>query len=220
MKNAIIAISMVCATALSALGMASSAHAQAIEKVKDGDKIKFSFSRYEPRGRDVAVAKTEQADASIAMSEKTYAVNSPLGGSTYLRETHVEVDRTTPEGAKTAFSDIQQLKWFPIGGDFSKLAPGEIAIENPRCGRGTFKYVATSQPAKFKLTVSGKDQELDVNNVTLNGRWWFSSCGSGEQVWRFAYSPQLDFVVEREQKAFLPNGFLSFGNLTRINSIN
>jgi hypothetical protein len=220
MKNAMIAISMVGATALSAGGITSSAHAQTVEKVKDGDKIKIASSRYDTRGREVYLASTEELDSSVSATEKNYVWSSPLGATTYVRETHVAIERTAPDGKKDTFSDARQLKWFPAGGDFSKLLPGEQAIRNPRCGDGTFKYTASSQPAKFKLNVRGKEHELDVQEVTLKGRWSFSSCGTGDQLIKLVYSPQLDFLVERDQKSFQPNGFLSNGTLIRVSSIN
>jgi hypothetical protein len=206
----------------SALSFVPTAHAQAtsVAKIKHGDTIKISFSRYDTRGREIYAASTELMDSQVSATDKNYTWSSPLGVSTHARETHAMLERTTPDGKKEIVPEKEQFKWFPVGGDFSKLLPGEAVIRNTQCGEGTFKYTSSSQAAKFKLMVAGKEQELDVQDVTLKGRWNFPRCGSGDQVMRFVYSPQLDFIVERDLKSFLPNGFLSSGNVYKITAVN
>lgn len=222
MKFNVFSLGVVC-TALAGMAcFVSISHAQTspIAKIKDGDKIKVAFSRYDTRGREVYVANTEMLDSSVSATDKNYTWSSSISATTYIRDTHVAVERVMPDGKKEVFADKDQLKWFPAGGDFSKLTPGEQVIRNPRCGEGTFKYTPSSQAAKYKLTIAGKEQELDVQDVTLKGRWAFGSCGSGEQVIRFVYSPQLDFVLERDLKSFQSNGFLSSGNLLKLTAVN
>jgi hypothetical protein len=221
MKKILFACSaVVAALSVFTLGSGASAQTASIAKVKDGDKIKVAFSRYDTRGREVYVASTENMDSSVSATDKNYSWSFPAGSTSYVRDTHVAIERTAADGKKETFTDAQQLKWFPAGGDFSKLMPGEQAIRNPRCGEGTFKYTASGQAAKFKLSIAGKEQELDVQDVTLKGRWSLGSCGSGEQVMRFVYSPQLDFVVERDTKTFQSNGFLFNGNQSKVTAVN
>jgi hypothetical protein len=215
------AITLACIAAASTFAIATSAQAQdSTLKIKDGDKIKIAYSRYDVRGREVYVANTEAMDTSVSATDKNYTWASPLATTTYVRDTHVAFERIAPNSAKETFPDKEQLKWFPTGGDFSKLAAGEQVIRNQRCGEGTFKYTPSHQSVKFKLSIAGKEQEIDAHEVTLKGRWAFASCGSGDQVMRFVYSPQLDFVLERDLKSFLPNGIFNNGNLMKVTAVN
>jgi hypothetical protein len=222
MKKTSLMVSAACAALLSAFTMVPSAQAQAaaVAKVKDGDKIKVAFSRYEAKGREVAVANTDMLDSSVSVNDKNYSWVSPLSTTTYVRDTHLAIERVLPNGTKEVFAEKDLLKWFPAGGDFSKLVAGEHVIRNQRCGEGTFKYTPSHQSVKYKLGIAGKEQEIDAHEVTLKGKWTFASCGSGDQVMKFVYSPQLDFVLERDVKSFLANGILNSGNQVKILAIN
>jgi hypothetical protein len=77
---------------------------------------------------------------------------------------------------------------------------------------------ANTRAAKIKVAFSRYD--VRGQEVTLKSKWFFSTCGSGDQVVRIVYSPQLDFVVERDTKSFAPNGILNSGNLTKVTAVN
>jgi hypothetical protein len=79
-------------------------------------------------------------------------------------------------------------------------------------------HAQTPDAAKIKVAFSRYD--VRGQEVTLKGKWLFGSCGSGDQVMRFVYSPQLDFVVERDRKSFTPNGIFNSGNLTKVTAVN
>jgi hypothetical protein len=79
-------------------------------------------------------------------------------------------------------------------------------------------HAQTPDAAKIKVAFSRYD--VRGQEVTLKGKWFFSTCGSGDQVVRIVYSPQLDFVVERDTKSFAPNGILNSGNLTKVTAVN
>jgi hypothetical protein len=222
--TASLTLTLVSTALASVLTFASAVHAQtaSIAKIKDGDKIKMTYSRYDTRGREIYAASTDVFDTHVTVTatDKTYTWLTPLATTTYARETHATIERIAPDGKKDVVPEKEQFKWFPPAGDFSKLTSGEVGIRNQQCGAGVYKYTASSQSAKYKLMVAGQQQELDVQDVTLKGRWNFANCGSGDQVFRFVYSPQLDFMLERDVKSFLPNGFLSTGNVYKVTSVN
>lgn len=206
----------VCAVA----GFSMLAQAQSVPKIKDGDKLAVDFSTYDTRGREVYVAKIDKIDTSVSMQEKTYTLTSPISTTIYQRGTHMITDRAMPGAAMQPVPERQRFNWFPAGGDFSKVQSGTVGIQNQRCGEGSFKYDATTVPVKFKISIAGQAMELSGQEVTLKGKWVYGSCGTGDQVIRYIYSPELDFVVERDLKVYLPNGFLSAGNNTRVTAIN
>ncbi|NJR31254.1 hypothetical protein HC762_00435 [bacterium] len=95
-----------------------------------------------------------------------------------------------------------------------------IASRNCGGGTGRANYEAVAKPAKLKVKISGSDQDLDVMIVELEGKWQAGSCGTGRQYQKITYSKQLDQVLETEIRNFLPNGFLNFGRISRIVSVN
>ncbi|MBS7808178.1 hypothetical protein [Variovorax sp. PCZ-1] len=200
-------------------GLSALAQAQSVPKIKDGDKLAVDFSTYDTRGREVYVAKVDKIDSSVSMQEKTYTWTSPLSTTIYQRGTHTITDRAPPGGAMQEVPEKQRFSWFPAGGDFSKVQSGSVGIHNQRCGEGTFKYEAASAPVKFKISIAGQALELNGQEVTFKGKWT-NTCGTGDQVIRYVYSPDLDYVVERDLKVFQPNAILSTGNNVKVTAVN
>lgn len=201
--------------------LCSQADAQEVSKIKAGDKLVYETVTYNSRGREVVVDSTRSLQATVTEAEGSYTVKSDLGTMTYLRAGHVITFRDIPNFPSEPVPEAQRVSWLPLNGDFSKPYGGSFVIANPNCGLGKMTFEATAKPAKYTLMVAGKSTELDVQEIQVDGKWMLSGqCGSGKQVEKIVYSPVLDFIMERDSKSYLPNGFLNRGNGNKLKSIN
>jgi hypothetical protein len=200
--------------------ISTAAVAQDLPKIKAGDKIMSQFITYGTKGREVVVENTQLIEVRMTQTDNTYTLSNPLGSAVYSRAGHVTLERESPSG-KAVVPENQRFNWMPPGGDWSKPYSGSFQINNPNCGLGKMSFEAVAKPAKFTVTVSGKPVELDVQDVQITAKWQLpGSCGSGTQPEKFVYSPQLDFILERDSKVYGSNGFLIRGTSLKIQSIN
>jgi hypothetical protein len=200
--------------------MSTTVMAQDVPKVKAGDKIMGQFITYGTKGREVVVENTQSLEIKMTQADNTYTLSTSQGSAIYSRAGHVTLERESAAG-KVVVAENQRFNWMPPGGDWSKPYSGSFQINNPNCGLGKMSFEATAKPAKFTATVSGRPMELDVQEVQVNAKWQLpGNCGFGTQPEKFVYSPQLDFVLERDTKVFGSNGFLIRGTSFKLQSIN
>jgi hypothetical protein len=194
--------------------------AQELPKIKAGDKIMSQFITYGTKGREVVVENTQSIEVRMTQADNTYTLSSSLGSTVYSRTGHITLERENASG-KTVVPENQRFNWMPPGGDWSKPFSGSFQINNPNCGLGKMSFDAVPKPAKFTVTVSGKPVELDVQEVQFAAKWQLpGNCGFGTQPEKIVYSPQLDFVLERDSKVYGSNGLLIRGTSLKIQSIN
>lgn len=197
------------------------AQAQSVPKVKAGDKIAVEFITYGAKGREVVVDNTRMLNVSKTQTDSTYTLSSEVGTTVYQRSGHVVLERETPAG-KTVTAENQRFNWMPPTGDWSKPYAGSLVITHPNCsGLGKLSFEAAAKPAKYTVQIAGKPTALDVQEVQIAGKWFYGgNCGSGVQNERFVYSPELDWILERDSKGFLSNGLFNRGSATKTKSIN
>jgi hypothetical protein len=196
------------------------AQAQGLQKVKAGDKITVEAVTYGAKGREVVVDSTRMLDVSMTQTDTSYTLSSELGRTTYQRNGHVVIERETSAG-KTVTAENQRFNWMPPGGDWSKPYTGNLVITHPSCGLGKLSFEASAKPSKYTVQIAGQAKELDVQEVLISGKWFYGgNCGNGVQTERFVFSPDLDWILERDNKTFLGNGFLNRGSAIKTKSIN
>ncbi len=198
------------------------AHAQ-IAKIKDGDKFTTAATDYIAKGSDAALDSDNERKIASSFSEKEgiYTTQSDLGGSTVNRKTHTLIARENAQGVKTEIAPEQQYNWMPPGGDFSKPWTTSIAISNANCGKGKVTHEASAKPVKYTLQVAGKPVELAAVEIHFNGKWDYNNhCRSGKQLERYVFSPELDFIVERDFQLYDARGFLMRGNNFKLKTVN
>lgn len=201
---------------------AIASQAQELKPYKTGDKITSEAIVLGTRGREVFNEAISMVESQVASNEESYTFKSSLGSITYARKTH-QVLEIENERGKRPTPESQRLAWMPLSRDFTK--PYQVtqdfqATQNCGGGIGKATYEGLGKPGKFKVKVSGVDIEVDIVEVTLEGKWQVGPCGSGRQVVRIVYSPQLDQVLENDFRNFLPNGFLNSGRISKTLSIN
>lgn len=202
-------------------GLPVLAHAQSIQKIKDGDKLSYTIADYVAKGREVNLESERTLSVAITEKEATYTLKSELGTTLYQRKNHTAQWRETPQGVKTDFAPEQQFNWMPPQGDFSKSWATSFNITHAQCGSGKVTHEASAKPVKYHVQMGGKVTEVTVFEINFVGKWDFNNhCRSGKQLERYIYSPELDFVIERDQQSFNAQGFLNRGNNIKLKSVN
>jgi hypothetical protein len=214
-----IAIHLFCAYVF--VGLSTGVQAQSLQKIKDGDKLNYTIADYVAKGRDVVLEADRPLAVSISEKDATYTLKSELSTTLYQRKNHAVQWRETPQGVKTEVPSEQQFNWMPPQGDFSKPWSVSFVTTHPQCGNGKVTHEATAKPIKYVVQMGGKATELAVFEASFVGKWDFNNhCRSGKQLERWVYSPELDFVLERDQQNFNAQGFLNRGNNVKLKSVN
>lgn len=195
--------------------------AQSLQKIKEGDKLNYTIADYVGKGRDVSLEAERAFAASISEKADTYTLKSEFSTTLFSRKNHAMLTRETPDGVKTDFSVERQFIWLPPQGDFSKPWTTSFTTIHPQCGTGKVTHDVFAKPVKYSLQIAGKATEVAAFEINFVGKWDFNNhCRSGKQLERFVYSPELDFVLERDQQNFNAQGFLNRGNNVKLKSVN
>lgn len=207
-----------------ALALAASpilAQTQSLQKIKDGDRLSYTIADYAGKGREVSLEAERPLASMMIEKGETYALKSELGTTVYQRKNHAMQSRETPEGVKTDFAPERQFNWLPPQGDFSKPWATSFTTVHAQCGTGKVTHDATAKPVKYTVQIAGKATEIAAFEINFVGKWEFNNqCRSGKQLERYVYSPELDFVLERDQQNFNAQGFLNRGNNVKLKSVN
>lgn len=175
------------------------------------------------RGREPYVAGTTPATAEIQVSPDGRIITYSTGRIEKFDANHTLIERTS-QGKTQSIAEDHRLRWMPPGRDFrSSRVVTEITPAAQSCGPGLAKmvYEAVPREGSYKLMIAGKEAAVKSIEFHLNGKWTAGSCGTGKQVRKIIYSPDLDIVLESEVLNYYPDGiFLFFGNGARLKSIN
>jgi len=198
--------------------MCSIASAQTVAPIKSGDKLGYEILRHGSRGSEIFVASATPVSADVVVSPEGRTVTFSSGRVDKYDASHALTQRTA-NGKTQDWTGKHLLAWLPK--DRASRAKFEVGHVLPPnfCGEVDVAYVATPSDVTYQVAISGTEVSLKAVQYLMEGRWR-GTCGSGRQVLRIVYSPDLDAVLESESLNFHPTSFLNVGNGVRLKAVN
>lgn len=199
----------------------ATAQPAALARIKTGDRLAVELLRHDMRGTELIVGSATAATAEVTATPdgltlvySTQRVQKFDGRHTLVEDIFQGRARKVPEE--------WLFRWLPDDGDFKsvrKVRETSGAIQS--CGgKMQSDFEMTPRQALYRLLIAGKETEIPVVEFVFDGRW-SATCGTGRQVRKYTYSPDLDLVLSSDYLNYLPNGnFLNAGNGLRVKSIN
>jgi|JI6StandDraft_1071083.scaffolds.fasta_scaffold161791_1 hypothetical protein len=196
-----------------------SASAQSVVPIKTGDKLRYESLRFDARGSEIFIAATTPLTAEIAVSPEGRAITYSSRRVDKFNADHALVERISADGKAQDWTGKRLLSWLPK--DRNSRAKFETGSSFPPnfCGEVDAMYTATPTDVTYKIAISGNEVTVKAVQYLLEGRWR-GTCGSGKQVVRFVYSPELDAILESEILNYHPSSFLNVGSGLRLKSVN